>query len=282
MSANDAKPTGEVKNPDEPYFGDEGVNYDTYADDSSIGGPEKTDINFDSADLENRQKTEYFVNIAGAEKMKREEERRQREEKHRRVKEVLKAENNKKTRSIKTTDNTVKIQQQIRRRSFMQKYGAKGAILSVLAVVFIAAIIIGGGIIVKNIQESEKPGKIADLVGQKTDDVQEVRQKYLAESDEYYNAMQEIIDGAEYDEAKAELLLMRAEDLYNCGDIDHINKAKEDAYKSEQLNPTINSAYWISVIEKKIGNDDKAEEYSKIQTERIQELSERGGGNGQG
>lgn len=106
MSANDAKPTGEVKNPDEPYFGDEGVNYDAYADDSSIGGPEKADINFDSRELEHRQKQEFFVNIKGAEKLKREEERREAEMSKRRLKELKRLNSEEKRGTINKNAST--------------------------------------------------------------------------------------------------------------------------------------------------------------------------------
>lgn len=282
MSANNAEPAGEVKNPDEPISGQNGVDYDSYASGGDTAKSDSKDINFDSQDIKKRQKTEYFVNVEGAEKIKREEERRETEMTKQRIKNLRKVERKKysNTERKNGADKTTKISQKIRTRAFVRTNTTKIIIsisaiaASVAIMVLVASAIIGG------IRETNKSESIAADTSEKTENIEDIRRKYPAESDEYFNAMQDIIDSAEYDEAKAYFLLMRAEDLYNCGDPECIDKAKVDAYKSEELDPTIGSAGWISVIEDKIGNSDKANEYGQKQSERMQSLSE--GSDGQG
>lgn len=279
MSANDAKPTGEVKNPDEPYFGDEGVNYDTYADDSSVGGPEKTDINFDSADIEKHQKTEYFVNVAGAEKRKREEERQAKKNAERRIKLI---EQNKGNESIQnaaqTKDKTESIVRKIRRESFVKKYSKKVLIISTIAIVAITAIVIAIIAIANNVSKDIKKDNIARSYGDVFKEIEVIRSRYGRNTNEYFDAMQELIDKSEYAETKARILLYRAEDLSSFGDKELLKKALADAYESEKLTPTIESAYWISVIEGKLGNEKKSKEYEEIKNHRVGENKVEGQG----
>lgn len=279
MSANDAKPTGEVQNPDEPYFGDEGVNYDTYADDSSVGGPEKTDINFDSADIEKHQKTEYFVNVAGAEKRKREEERQAKKNAERRIKLI---EQNKGNESIQnaaqTKDKTESIVRKIRRESFVKKYSKKVLIISTIAIVAITAIVIAIIAIANNVSKDIKKDNIARSYGDVFKEIEVIRSRYGRNTNEYFDAMQELIDKSEYAETKARILLYRAEDLSSFGDKELLKKALADAYESEKLTPTIESAYWISVIEGKLGNEKKSKEYEEIKNHRVGENKVEGQG----
>ena len=273
MSANDAKPTGEVKNPDEPYFGDEGVNYDTYADDSSVGGPEKTDINFDSADIEKHQKTEYFVNVAGAEKRKREEERQAKKNAERRVKLI---EQNKGNESIQNAaqakDKTESIVRKIRRESFVKKYSKKVLIISAIAIVAITAIVIAIIMIANNVSKEIKNDNIARSYGDVFKEIEVIRSRYGRNTDEYYDAMQDLIDKSEYDETRARILLYRAEDLSSFEDKALLEKALADAYESEKLDPTSDSAYWISNIEGKLGNEEKSKEYEEIKNNRVNDI----------
>ena len=279
MSANDAKPTGEVKNPDEPYFGDEGVNYDTYADDSSVGGPEKTDINFDSADIEKHQKTEYFVNVAGAEKRKREEERQAKKSAERRIKLI---EQNKGNESIQNAaqakDKTESIVRKMRRESFIKKYSKKVLIISTIAIVAITAIVIAIIAIANNVSKDIKNDNIARSYGDVFKEIEVIRSRYGRNTNEYFDAMQELIDKSEYAETKARILLYRAEDLSSFGDKELLKKALADAYESEKLTPTIESAYWISVIESKLGNEEKSKEYEDIKNRRVSENKVEGQG----
>jgi len=270
MSANDAKPTGEVKNTDEPYFGDEGVNYDTYADDSSVGGPEKTDINFDSADIEKHQKTEYFVNVAGAEKRKREEERQAKKNAERRIKLI---EQNKGNESIQNAaqakDKTESIVRKMRRESFIKKYSKKVLIISTIAIVAITAIVIAIIAIANNVSKDIKNDNIARSYGDVFKEIEVIRSRYGRNTNEYFDAMQELIDKSEYAETKARILLYRAEDLSSFGDKELLKKALADAYESEKLDPTSDSAYWISNIEGKLGNEEKSKEYEEIKNNRV-------------
>ena len=273
MSANDAKPTGEVKNPDEPYFGDEGVNYDTYANDSSVGGPEKTDINFDSADIEKHQKTEYFVNVAGAEKRKREEERQAKKNAERRIKLI---EQNKGNESIQNAaqakDKTESIVRKIRRESFVKKYSKKVLIISTIAIVAITAIVIAIIMIANNVSKEIKNDNIARSYGDVFKEIEVIRSRYGRNTDEYYDAMQDLIDKSEYDETRARILLYRAEDLSSFEDKALLEKALADAYESEKLDPTSDSAYWISNIEGKLGNEEKSKEYEEIKNNRVNDI----------
>lgn len=273
MSANNAEPTGEAKNPDEPYFGDEGVNYDTYADDSSVGGPEKTDINFDSADIDKRQKTEYFVNVAGAEKRKREEERQAKKNAERRIKLI---EQNKGNESIQNAaqakDKTESIVRKMRRESFIKKYSKKVLIISTIAIVAITAIVIAIIAIANNVSKDIKNDNIARSYGDVFKEIEVIRSRYGRNTDEYYDAMQDLIDKSEYDETRARILLYRAEDLSSFEDKALLEKALADAYESEKLDPTSDSAYWISNIEGKLGNEEKSKEYEEIKNNRVNDI----------
>ena len=75
------------KNPEEPDqlrdldapIGDDGVNYDVYADDVNTVGEKpakEAEMNFSAEDIRKRKKTEFFVNIKNADKIKRAEEKR--------------------------------------------------------------------------------------------------------------------------------------------------------------------------------------------------------------
>lgn len=282
MSANNAEPTGEVKNPDEPLLGNNGVDYDSYASEGNIKKATNVDMDFDSKEFEKRQKTEYFVNIEGAEKIKREQERREREETRRRIQNLKKVQNVSKRNRTESerSDDTARINQMIRRRAFVQKYAAKIIIIVVIAVLILAVVIFGGGAILHNISEAGKEGKVAETTSSKTTDVYQIRNKYAAESKEYYDAMQELIDNAEHNESKAYFLIIRAEDLAKSTETDLLEKAKADAYLSEQLNPTLESAYWISEIETRLGNEEKANEYAQKQSERAEELNRNSHGQG--
>lgn len=80
-------PVGEGKNPPEPSqmidpdepIGDDGVNYDVYADGPEANGTvaaNDTNLEFSAEDIRNRKKTNYFVNIKDADKLERAAERK--------------------------------------------------------------------------------------------------------------------------------------------------------------------------------------------------------------
>jgi tetratricopeptide (TPR) repeat protein len=150
MSVNNAEPTGEVKNyPDEPLPSDNGVNYDSYASDDNVKKATNTGLDFDSKEFERRQKHEYFVNVAGAEKLKREEERREAIAEKQRLKELKKisavSHDEKKTvtRTDSGDDAQKKIQRKIanekRRTRFVSIFGNKKLLL-ITGVVVVAAV----------------------------------------------------------------------------------------------------------------------------------------------
>ena len=89
MSAYDAEPTGEVKNDsDEPIQGHNGVDYGSYASEGNIEKATNVDMNFDSKDYERRQHNSLLVNVEGADRIKREEERRKLEADRARIDEI--------------------------------------------------------------------------------------------------------------------------------------------------------------------------------------------------
>ena len=84
MSANIAKPTGEVENDSDGLIqNSDGINLESYALDENKQA-EKADVSFDSKELKRRKKTDYFVKIEGSEKReraRRRDERKARKEK---------------------------------------------------------------------------------------------------------------------------------------------------------------------------------------------------------
>ncbi len=103
VNSASSTPTGEggtplesrqQRDPEEP-IGDDGVNYDAYADGpeaTSVATTNSAEMNFSAEDIKKRKKTNYFVNIAGAEKLKREEEKRRAAEEKRKLNEARRAE----------------------------------------------------------------------------------------------------------------------------------------------------------------------------------------------
>lgn len=92
--ASSAPVTGGNMPPEEP-IGDDGVNYDVYADSPAAHttpSPETPEMNFSSEDIQKREKTNYFVNIKDAEKHQREAERKHDAESKRKLSEVRRAE----------------------------------------------------------------------------------------------------------------------------------------------------------------------------------------------
>lgn len=92
--ASSAPVTGGNMPPEEP-IGDDGVNYDVYADSPAAHttpSPETPEMNFSSEDIQKREKTNYFVNIKDAEKHQREAERKHDAESRRKLSEVRRAE----------------------------------------------------------------------------------------------------------------------------------------------------------------------------------------------
>ena len=158
----------------------------------------------------------------------------------------------------------------------------KWIIISILLVVLsVAAIVIAliTSSDMKKKAEEQKRDEISQNYGTDSLSVASVRERYSKNTDEYYDAMQALIDGAKYDENKARILLYRAEDLSSTKDEKLLKKALEDAYQSERLKQTIDSAYWISKIENMLGNQKKSEEYRGIMQKRVQENgSEEGEG----
>lgn len=70
--------SSQLIDPDEP-IGDDGVNYDVYADEAETNTSNATndaEMQFSADDIRKRRKTNFFVNIRGAKKLEREAERK--------------------------------------------------------------------------------------------------------------------------------------------------------------------------------------------------------------
>ncbi len=123
MSAYDAEPTGEVKNDsDEPIQGHNGVDYGSYASEGNIEKATNVDMNFDSKDYERRQHNSLLVNVEGADRIKREEERRKLEADRARIDEInrLSAEKSNNANGVSASNNGEKAL----RRAIKQKQRA--------------------------------------------------------------------------------------------------------------------------------------------------------------
>lgn len=73
------------------------------------------------------------------------------------------------------------------------------------------------------------------------------------------------------DDVKAYIYLMRSSMLFNYNinsDNQYLEQMLSDAYSAENLSPTAQSAYRISVCEEVSGNKEKAEEYLNIAKDR--------------
>ena len=96
-SVNEGKNPPETDQPrdlDEP-IGDDGVNYDVYADDVNTADAntvDAKDMNFSAEDIRKKKKTEFFVNIKNADKIKRAEEKRKAAEEKRILAEARRSE----------------------------------------------------------------------------------------------------------------------------------------------------------------------------------------------
>ena len=158
----------------------------------------------------------------------------------------------------------------------------KWIIISILLVILSVAAVIVAFIAssdMKKKAEEQKRDEISQNYGADYLSIDSIRERYSKNTDEYYDAMQALIDDAKYDENKAQILLYRAEDLSSAKDEKLLEKALEDAYRSERLNQTIQSAYWISEIEGMLGNQKKSEEYRGVMEKRAKENgSEEGEG----
>ena len=156
----------------------------------------------------------------------------------------------------------------------------KWIIISILLVILSVAAVIVAFIAssdMKKKAEEQKRDEISQNYGADYLSIDSIRERYSINTDEYYDAMQALIDDAKYDENKAQILLYRAEDLSSTKDEKLLEKALEDAYRSERLNQTIQSAYWISEIEGMLGNQKKSEEYRGVMEKRAKENSSEEG-----
>ncbi len=156
----------------------------------------------------------------------------------------------------------------------------KWIIISILLVILSVAAVIVAFIAssdMKKKAEEQKRDEISQNYGADYLSIDSIRERYSINTDEYYDAMQALIDDAKYDENKAQILLYRAEDLSSTKDEKLLEKALEDAYWSERLNQTIQSAYWISEIEGMLGNQKKSEEYRGVMEKRAKENSSEEG-----
>ncbi|MCQ2571076.1 MAG: hypothetical protein MJ154_02405 [Candidatus Saccharibacteria bacterium] len=276
MSVNGAEPTGEVKKEiEEPILGDNGVNYDVYAEDFAPNKTSNEDTFFDSKEYAKRQKTELITNVKGADKIKREEEKREAADEKRKLKTLRKEVQQgqiapKETQKKKKETDEKALVRRYKRAEFFKKHGKKITIAVVLVIILSATAIVTTIKISNEKEEQQTKEEIAVDLSHNVKDIDEAREHYGAESEAYYEAVQRLINEAKHNANKANLLLLRAEDLANTNTPELIKKALEDAYAAEELYPTIESAFRIEDIERKLGNEEKANEYKAIKEERVQ------------
>jgi hypothetical protein len=93
MSTNSVNPDDSTDFDANEPIPDDGVNFDEYASDSKASDAASDDFNFHSSEIDKKEKADYFVNVEGAEKRKREEERKDEQKKKEMRKASLKATN---------------------------------------------------------------------------------------------------------------------------------------------------------------------------------------------
>ena len=227
MSANNAEPTGEVKNPDEPIAGNNGVDYGSYASEGNIKKATNVDMDFDSKEFEKRQKTEYFVNIEGAERLKREEERRRAAEEKRRIKEINRLSNNtaqgtdltsisskedkqlqKAIEQKKRTDR--RQERRTRSAAFIRRTVSNKKIMAILCVVLVL-LIVGVIVLIQVLKEESVKQKIAQVEEDYSASVmksEEIREKYVNDSefdyDDAVEAYRALVESSKSDVDKIE------------------------------------------------------------------------------
>lgn len=231
MSDNVAEPTGEVKNNiEEPILGDNGVNYDVYADDASASNNSSNEgAFFDSKEYEKRQKTELITNVKGADRIKRQEERAREKETRERIKNLNK---------IAAVDNSSAIaneklnkeQKNLQNRIARDKFGAKliGMLHSKIFWIIVCAIVLAiVGIIIsaplsKKIEEIKISQQTASSAKKASDvyvRVQELMSEDVNNYEKCLSIYKEEIQAADNDSDMMLLNIYYAQFIYeNVGD----------------------------------------------------------------
>ena len=273
MSANNAEPTGEVKdNPDEPILGDNGVNYDSYATEGNTTTQNSAGLNFDSSEYKRRQKTEYFVNVEGAEKRKRAEERLERRAAKRRAKMANSISSTEKINKNSADDRNIraiikkqknkekinKIREILSRRGFR-----KTCLILLIGSLTILCLILAISAFTKEEYKKDEAknfnNNVAEMYGISDGDSAESSEDAL----EYINKK---ISEASSCDVKAEYLLAKAKYLdekteNTKGAIDALNEI-ECSISSKRTQSSVYSAYMAFYA--KIGDSAKREEYKQL------------------
>ena len=108
---------------------------------------------------------------------------------------------------------------------------------------------------------------------------EELKAQYVS-TEEYIEEMRKKIEKAETKEEEAQLYMERAEELYGrqaSEEGDYKKQILADAYKAEELAPSAETAFFISVVESDFGNEEKAAKYEELAGKRGGE-SEEGNG----
>lgn len=272
MSANNAEPAGEVKNPDEPISGQNGVDYDSYASAGDTVKSDSKDINFDSQDIKKRQKAEYFVNVEGAEKHKRAEERREQRAAKRRAKMANsispaakineKSGDNRDIRTVmkkrKNYAKMSKIREILSRRSFKNT-----CLMLLTGSLIILCLILAVSTLAKEEHKKDEAKNIDNIIAEMYDisdgDSAEAGEDALEYIDKKISEASSCDVKAEYLLAKAEYLNEKTENTR--GAIDALDSI-DCSINSKRTQSSVYIAYMAFYT--KIGDSTKREEYEQL------------------
>lgn len=87
----------------------------------------------------------------------------------------------------------------------------------------------------------------------------------------YIEATNRALAGATSDDVKADIYIMQANVIYNYDGADkdiYYEQMLSDAYNSEEIKHSGETAYMVYICEEKVGNDEKSKEYYEIAKER--------------
>ena len=310
MSVNDAGPSREVgkkeENTSEANFSSPNIKSasDERADDQASKEEEvrkkretveidgvpisKEDIKFHSSKIESKDGKSLFVNVKGAEKRKREEERRKAEAERLAAKKL----ENEKRAEQKEVSQQKRSERREERRQKREQLAfnirdnrvaiRRGIIIGIIALILVG---IGAFFLIQKIIAANKEHSnevYNEKVFQALLDSDDANNKFI--EGDYAGGMamyDDLIAKSTTDEAKAALYLQRAIAIdENFSGKTELEQAISDAYKAESMHPNSLSAETIYKLEKKNGNEEKAEEYKNIFDHRLSEEIESTQGEG--
>jgi hypothetical protein len=297
MSANIAKPTGEVENDSDGLIqNSDGINLESYALDENKQA-EKADVSFDSKELKRRKKTDYFVKIEGSEKRERarkRDERKARKEKIRLMRKMRPRRGDAKEPKRDDGDNKRKDQfvlqemKATRRKRTKEKlkalfWNGKRKII-VLSVIVVAAIapVITINLISTNIKNA-RYDELVNSTERATELEEEIQGLMIDSADNYAVCVKKYEDAIASASNGSEKVLMSANYssfiISNTGDYEKAISVLDEA--SSAISGASNSVkkyYYIAYVDiyssSALDDEDKANYYQEIIDKMEQEGNE--------